>query len=835
VGPSSGRDFVYPFHGFTLGSPPCPSSGPTCAWDPSTPLSWQANRKQDAVQLFWLVNAFHGHLAAAPIGFGAADGAFQGDDPVIAQSMDGADTVAGLPDVDHTDNASFQALPDGTPGSMQMYLFGGPPGPSGPDPFWSVSGADDASIVYHEYSHGLSNRLVTDADGFGALDSPQSGAMGEGWSDWYAFDELDREGNLLNAPGVADLRAGAYVEGPRDLARTEPLDCSVGDQPACPGTPSAGSGGYTFGDLGHVLGSPEVHADGEIWAQTLWQLRDALIADHGRTAGIARAERLVTDAMRLSPAEPSFLDERNAILQADAIDAPAGQDADRIWEVFAARGMGWFASIDSSGDVDAVEDFSPPPAPAAGSATVEGIVFDDAIGSGLSDVQVAFTGHDSGLGADLSAITDTTGAYAIANVPAGTYPKLRAALPAGYLGAVATGVTVPATGILTRDFRVRRNWASVAAGASVRSFTGSFMGRCGPEAALGDDPATGWSTDAPSAPSFGGPKHMVVALPSDITVTGLAIDPSPVCGDSAPAQLGAFRVRAARDDDGDPGDYTTLASGAFGPTDLGAARDVPLPTAAAGTRYLELQAIGNNGDPLFMDVSKLQVFGHPSTVEEGGGGTAAPEVITLPADGSATTASSATFRAAVTPHGAPTVVRIEFGLASDQPAFQTPDVPLPGIAPKTVRIAAGGLLPNSTYYYRAVATNARGTVTGDQLSLTTALAPNPASAAAVAGSAPAPPAPPAQSAVPRRASRATVKCERRGRRIVTCTFTRRANHTDGARARLSRGGVVYARGIVRGRVLSMRARRDLRYRAYVLTITRGRGPAAIVKRRSVRL
>jgi hypothetical protein len=126
-------------------------------------------------------------------------------------------------------------------------------------------------------------------------------------------------------------------------------------------------------------------------------------------------------------------------------------------------------------------------------------------------------------------------------------------------------------------------------------------------------------------------------------------------------------------------------------------------------------------------------------------------------------------------------------------------------------------------------------VTGDQLSLTTALAPNPASAAAVAGSAPAPPAPPAQSAVPRRASRATVKCERRGRRIVTCTFTRRANHTDGARARLSRGGVVYARGIVRGRVLSMRARRDLRYRAYVLTITRGRGPAAIVKRRSVRL
>jgi hypothetical protein len=544
----------------------------------------------------------------------------------------------------------------------------------------------------------------------------------------------------------------------------------------------------------------------------------------------------VTDAMRLSPAQPSFLDERNAILQADAIAAPAGEDADRIWEVFASRGMGWFASIDSSGDVHAVEDFSLPPAPAAGSATVQGVVYDDAIGSGLQGVAVAFTGHDTGLGADLSAVTDATGAYAIADVPAGTYPKMRAALPAGYLGAVATGVTVPATGILTRDFRVRRNWASLATGASVRSFTGSFLGLCGPEAALGDDPATGWSTEAPSASSFGGPKQMVVALPADITVTGVAIDPSPVCGDTAPAQLGAFRVRAARDDDGDPGDYTTLASGAFGPTDLGAARDVPLPTAAAGTRYLELQAIGNNGDPQFMDVAKFQVFGHPSTVEEGGGGTAAPEVITLPADGAATTASSATFRAAVTPHGAPTVVRIEFGLASGQPAFQTPDVPVPGVAPKTVRIAAGGLLPNSTYYYRAVATNARGTATGDELSLTTSPAANAAPAPVVAGSVPAQPAPAfARSPVSKRATRATVRCKRVGARIVTCTFTRRANHTDGARARLSRGGVVYARGIVRGRVLSMRARRDLRYRAYVLTITQGRGPSAIVKRRSVRL
>ena len=74
-------------------------------------------------------------------------------------------------------------LPDGAPPVMQMYLWR-PPGHR------TVNGGDDAAIVYHEYTHGLSNRLVTDAGGRGALNSPQAGAMGEGWSDWYAKDFL---------------------------------------------------------------------------------------------------------------------------------------------------------------------------------------------------------------------------------------------------------------------------------------------------------------------------------------------------------------------------------------------------------------------------------------------------------------------------------------------------------------------------------------------------------------------------------------------------------------------------------------------------------------------
>jgi hypothetical protein len=832
VAPSAGTDFVYPFSGYTLDSEHCPTAGATCAWDASTPFSWQANRQQDAVQLFWLVNAFHDHLAAAPIGFGGADGAFQGDDPVYAQSMDGADTAGGLPDFGHLDNANFAALADGTPGSMQMYLWGGPPDPFfGPDPFFSVSGSDDAGIVYHEYAHGLSSRLVTDTQGFGALNLLQSGAMSEAWSDWYAYDELDREGNLTDAPGVADVRLGAYEEGPRDLLRSEPMDCPVGTgDPTCPGSPTAGAGGYTFGDLTKVLGFPEVHADGEIWAQTLWQLRDALIAAHGRAAGIARAEQLVTDAMRLSAPEPSFLDQRNAILQADANDAPAGQDAAMIWQVFASRGMGWFASIDSASDPHAIEDFSLPPAPAVGSATVRGVVRED--GLARPSTIVAFTGHDTGLGPDLSATTDATGAYAIAAVPAGTYPKLRASAGPGYIDTIAAGVSVPASGVVTRDFAVRRDWASISGGASVRSFTGPSYADlgCGPEQALDGDLASVWSTTAVGAPSGGGPKQIVVALPADITLTGVAIDPGPGCGDEVRAELGAFRVKVARDDDGDPGPFTTAATGTFGPADLGAARNVALSPTTPGVRYLELQALGNNGDPLSMDISELQVFGHATTPAEGGGATAAPEVTTLAADDAATTSSSVTFRATVTPHGAPTVARIAYGLASGQLAYQTADVPLAGDLPQTLAIAASGLLPNTTYYYRAVATNARGTTTGGEQTVATTPAGAPPQAPS---GAPAPPSAPGPAVPAGPRGRAKVTCKLKAKRKITCTFA--TSSAANARARLSRKGRTFATGVVRGRVLRMQTRTALRAGTYTLTITTGHGRKARGTRTSVKL
>ena len=360
--PPTGGTWNYTQTTFPAATPCPPTAG--CSWNSSVGLSWDTNREQAGTQLFYFVNNFHDYLRDAPgIEFGASSGSFEGLDPVLAQVDDGADGPGGRPDCAHSNNANMAVLPDGTPARMQMYLFRDDcPSSSG---VRDVNGADDAHIVYHEYTHGLSNRLVTDVAGFGALDGAQSGAMGEAWSDFYAEDYLAGAGFQTDTAAPGEIRSSTYVNAP---IRTQAFDCAVGSgPPACPGTPGAGPGGYTYGDFAKILGFAEVHADGEIWVEALWDLRQSLIAAHGAAQGTFRVRALVTDGMRLSPPSPTFLQMRDAILQADVNRGFV--DRDRIWAVFAARGMGLNATTTGDNDTAPVEDFTaPPPLPPPPSA-----------------------------------------------------------------------------------------------------------------------------------------------------------------------------------------------------------------------------------------------------------------------------------------------------------------------------------------------------------------------------------------------------------------------------------------------------------------------------------
>ena len=98
-------------------------------------------------------------------------------DPEIGNAQAGA-TTGGQPSYTGRDNANQITLQDGTPGITNQYLFQPIAGA-----FYSpcADGGLDMSIVGHEYTHAISNRMVGGPDE--GLTSEQGGAMGESWSD----------------------------------------------------------------------------------------------------------------------------------------------------------------------------------------------------------------------------------------------------------------------------------------------------------------------------------------------------------------------------------------------------------------------------------------------------------------------------------------------------------------------------------------------------------------------------------------------------------------------------------------------------------------------------
>jgi extracellular elastinolytic metalloproteinase len=46
--------------------------------------------------------------------------------------------------------------------------------------------AFDSTVVFHEFTHSLTTRLVGGPQNIFSLDAPQSNSMGEGWGDYTA-------------------------------------------------------------------------------------------------------------------------------------------------------------------------------------------------------------------------------------------------------------------------------------------------------------------------------------------------------------------------------------------------------------------------------------------------------------------------------------------------------------------------------------------------------------------------------------------------------------------------------------------------------------------------
>jgi extracellular elastinolytic metalloproteinase len=581
VGSTGAGDFKYPLHDFTaqvtdrLGPAGC--GRVLCTWDSSVRGSWRANRELDGVQAFYLVNTFHDHLAEPdtiaflpPFAFERATG-----DAIQVNADEGAATDGGeAPDMFHVNNADFLTRPQGQAPQMEMFLFKY----STFAPHLEVNGGDDALVLWHEFTHGLTSRLITTADGEEALDLGQAGAMGEGWSDWYALDFAEREGLMIDDPDVnGDVNEGAHVDGTSDfnpgghLARSQGIDCPVGagsPEPTtrCPGGFATGAGGYTYGDYAKVQQFPEVHADGEIWGETLWDLRRALIEHAGsHDEGTRLAELLVTEGLRLTPPQPTMLEARDAILAADRALQLGLQDV--LWPVFARRGMGFYASTTSVTDAAPLEDFNVPPGPDAPKGDLAGTVTDSRTGLGVPDVTISL--------GPLTTHTDASGRYAL-TVPQGRYSRMRYSA-AGYDEHTSTPFTI-AGGTAVRDISLDRDWAASAGGARIsdQSIGADDEGTitCGPAAMLTQDSRHGWVMANPTPlPPLEPSEHVpfaVVELPRTIDADHIGIDPSPRClGDHSDQSAALREYRLEVSEDGRTfRPFAGDGHGTFGPGDL---------------------------------------------------------------------------------------------------------------------------------------------------------------------------------------------------------------------------------------------------------------------------
>ena len=300
------------------------NSGPTIqgagrngvlTFDPADPVG----DDQKVLNIFYFNGYMHDYFYL--LGFKEADGNFQQDnlgrggvpsDRVDARAHSGA--VFGT--------ANMGTPVDGSSPTMNMGLVTST----------NRHTAFDSSVVFHEFMHGVTNRLVGGPMNDHALEAPQSSGMGEGWGDYIAC--------TINNSTVVGAWVVNRPGGIRGFPYTSNFPAKFGD---------LGTGRYT-----------EVHNIGEIWCAALMEMN--------RKIGIKLAVQLVVDALKLSPVSPSFLDMRDAILAALDSKRAAGQLSvtehstarQGIWAVFARFGMGPSAKSNGASLSGIVSDFKTP-------------------------------------------------------------------------------------------------------------------------------------------------------------------------------------------------------------------------------------------------------------------------------------------------------------------------------------------------------------------------------------------------------------------------------------------------------------------------------------------
>ncbi|KAH6561079.1 hypothetical protein BASA60_011590 [Batrachochytrium salamandrivorans] len=287
-------------------------------FDPTLPPQTPSNVVAGVINAFYVANTFHD--ITYQYGFNERAGNFQednfkrggiGGDPVIISVQNGKEQ----------NNAHFQTPSDGEPGVLNLHIY--------TDTKPNRDSALDNTIIVHELTHGVSDRLTGGAHEDLCMAEIESHGLSEGYSDMMALVFTAKPEDSRDT-----IRAmGEYVKGDPRGVRKYPYTTDIKVNP------------LTYKD---AIGEKDKHNLGTIWAAMLlevyWNLVDAYgfsenLHDATQEKGNIIFLQLFVGTLMIQPCNPTFESAYDAMLAAD--DAYyGGINKHLIREGFAKRGLG---------------------------------------------------------------------------------------------------------------------------------------------------------------------------------------------------------------------------------------------------------------------------------------------------------------------------------------------------------------------------------------------------------------------------------------------------------------------------------------------------------------
>ncbi|MCE7974319.1 MAG: hypothetical protein DYG92_08370 [Leptolyngbya sp. PLA1] len=215
--------------------------------------------------------------------------------------------------------------------------------------------AYDRTVVFHELTHAMAVRLH--AQYF--IGHPEAHGLSEGWADYLALALTHEPGDSPHDTypvfSWAARPNGSPLQHYYFGARTYPYSYHPGINPLTygfidpgvtapvipfPPVPILNEGGIPRNPHNLNPVRTEAHFVGQVWCNMLVNCRRELAVDLADAdAANEIMLQLVIDGMKLDPGSPTFIEARDAILQADVLRY-GGVHHHAIWDGFWLRGLG---------------------------------------------------------------------------------------------------------------------------------------------------------------------------------------------------------------------------------------------------------------------------------------------------------------------------------------------------------------------------------------------------------------------------------------------------------------------------------------------------------------